>query len=235
MTDRLEPMDPFELALRRRMLAAGDRVLRPFDPLAITDAAAGPARVGLRRRSSPGDDAPLAAGRRGRDGGRGHALRPRDRREAAAAGHADTRPVGARRCQSPSRPRASARPSRRPRTIVRLRRLRRDRPVEAPIQPATSAGQLDGRLDVPHAGLRHAVHASCRPRTRSPTVAAIRGPQRHDHRVVGQLRRRLRCSRDRPARLTAPGPRAGCGPMSVSGGATQASSGPSPRHRRSPG
>ena len=42
MTDRLEPMDPFELALRRRMLAASDRVLRPFDPLAITDAAAGP-------------------------------------------------------------------------------------------------------------------------------------------------------------------------------------------------
>jgi hypothetical protein len=45
-------MDPFELALRRRMLAASDRVLRPFDPLAITDAAAGPARVGLARRSS---------------------------------------------------------------------------------------------------------------------------------------------------------------------------------------
>ena len=52
MTDHLEPMDPFELALRRRMLAASDRVLRPFDPLAITDAAAGPARVGLGRRSS---------------------------------------------------------------------------------------------------------------------------------------------------------------------------------------
>jgi hypothetical protein len=52
MTDRLEPMDPFELALRRRMLAAGDRVLRPFDPLAITDAAAGSGRVGPARRSS---------------------------------------------------------------------------------------------------------------------------------------------------------------------------------------
>jgi hypothetical protein len=53
MTDHAEPMDPFELALRRRMLAASDRVLRPFDPLAIADAAAGPGRVGLVRRSAP--------------------------------------------------------------------------------------------------------------------------------------------------------------------------------------
>ncbi|HEY7968830.1 MAG TPA: hypothetical protein VID95_02475 [Candidatus Limnocylindrales bacterium] len=52
MTDLLESMDPFELALRRRMLAASELVLRPFDPLAITDAAVGPARVGLSRRSS---------------------------------------------------------------------------------------------------------------------------------------------------------------------------------------
>ena len=96
MTDHLEPMDPFELALRRRMLAASDRVLRPFDPLAITDAAAGPSNR-LLRQGPPGRDAPLAAGRRGRDRRRRHAVRPGDRRETGAADPPDPGAVSARR------------------------------------------------------------------------------------------------------------------------------------------